>query len=275
VARGASVRWRWATTVASAAAFAVAAAAGAADVPIEVNPNRPTFATPAQTTQFGVAELELGVQQTRFRDESGLFSSPFLLKLGVLSNVEVRVGGTGALRQTAPAAPSTGGFGDLTVGGQWRYLRHGPLGFDEAVQATVKLPTASASKGLGSGEPDETLMVLLSRDFGAFHADVNGLETWIGGPGGRRQRQPAATLSVSRTLSPHWSLTGEVYYLGATTDHARIVSNLWALAFKVSPRLVLDMGADAGLSHGAQKVSVFTGFTVGLFRFRSPGRPPV
>lgn len=253
--------------------LAGAGAAIAADVPIEVNPNRPTFATPAQTTQFGVAELEIGIQHTRYRDESGLFSTPFLLKFGVLSNVEIRVGGNGGLRQTDPTAPAASGFGDLTLGGQWRYLRHGPLGFDQAVQVTVKVPTASDAKGLGSGEPDGTLMWILSRDLGRFHADINGLETWLGRPGGGRERQPAATISITRTLKPRLSLTGEVYYLGATTDTARVVSNLWAVAFKVSPRLVLDAGADAGLSHGAQKVSLFTGLTVGLFRFRHPHVP--
>jgi Putative MetA-pathway of phenol degradation len=253
--------------------LAVAGAAGAADVPIEVNPNRPTFATPAQTTQFGVAELEIGIQDTHHRDESRLVSTPFLVKFGVLSNVEIRVGGNGGLRQTDPTAPAVSGFGDLTVGGQWRYLRHGPLGFDQSVQATVKVPTASDAKGLGSGEADGTLMWILSRDLGAFHADINGLETWLGRPGGGHERQPAATVSITRTLKPRLSLTGEVYYLGATTDTARIVSNLWAVAFKVSPRLVLDAGADAGLSHGAQKVSLFTGLTVGLFRFRHPRVP--
>jgi hypothetical protein len=250
------------------------AAAAAPDPPIEVNPNRPTFATPAQTTQVGVVELELGAQRTRFRDHSGLSWSPFLLKVGLLSNVELRLGGTGVLRQTqAMTAPATG-FGDVTVGAQWRFLRHRPLGVDEAVQVTWKVPTASASKGLGTGESDATLMLLLSRDLGPFHADVNLLETWLGRRQASRERQPAATVSVSRTLSAQWSLTGEIYYVGATAESLRIVSNLWALAFKLSPRLVIDGGADVGLSHGAQEVSVFAGLTVGVSRFRPPGETP-
>lgn len=245
-------------------------AATAADPPIEVNPNRPTFATPAQTTQIGVAELELGIQHSDFRDQSGLFWSPYLLKMGLLSNVEIRVGGTGVLRQAEATSPAVTGFGDITVGAQWRYLRQGPLGFDDAVQVTLKIPSASATKGLGSGESDETLMLLFSRDLGAFHSDLNLLETWLGRPRASHARQPAATLSVSRTMSGQWSLTGEVYYVGATADTPRIVSNLWAIAFKVSPRLVVDGGADIGLSHGAQKISLFAGLTVGLSRFHHP-----
>ena len=236
--------------------------------PIVVNPNRPTFATPAQTTQVGVAELEIGVQRTTARDGGVALSSPFLLKLGLWPRLELRLGGNGVLRQTDEAATTATGLGDLTVGAQCRYL-HGPFGIDQSVQLTWKAPTASATKGLGSGEPDGTLMLILSRDVGRFHGDVNVLETWIGrsrAEGGGVEHQPAATVSLSRTLGARWSLTGEVYSLGATSRSLAIVSNLWALAYKVSPRLVLDAGADAGLSHGAPRLSLFSGLTVGLAR---------
>jgi hypothetical protein len=248
-----------------AVALALPAALAAAD-PIQVNPNRPTFATPAQTTQRGVAELEVGVEHTAWRDDADLFFTPYLLKLGVLSGFELRLGGNGLLRQTADAHPAVSGFGDLSLGAQWRFLHQGPLGFDYAVQGDWKLPTGSASKGLGSGEADQTLMALASRDFGRVHADVNVLETWLGRPTIGHDRQPAATVSVSGTMTARWSLTGEVYTIGRTSSAARIVSNLWALAFKVSPRLVLDGGADVGLSHAAPRVSLFTGLTVGLAR---------
>jgi Putative MetA-pathway of phenol degradation len=248
-------------------------ALAAEEPPIQVNPNRPTFATPALTTQLGVAELEIGLQRSAARDEERLSFTPFLMKFGLLKDVELRVGGNGLLRQTQAATSAATGGGDTTLGAQWCYLRNGPLGVDEAVQLTLKVPTASAAKGLGSGEPDETLMLLLSRDLGPFHADANLLSTRRGRPaaeGGGTAFQPAATLSISRTVDEQWSLTGELYWIGATPHNARIVSNLWALGFKVSPRLVLDAGVDVGLSHGAQKLSLFTGLTVGMFRVRRP-----
>ena len=261
---------RW---VAFLLALLLPAALRAQEPPIQVNPNRPTFATPALTTQVGVAELEIGGQRSAGHDDERLSFTPFLLKVGLRKDLELRVGGNGFLRQTQPPAPATSGLGDTTLGAQWCYLRNGPLGVDEAVQLTLKAPTASAPKGLGSGEPDETLMLLLSRDLGAFHADANLLATRLGRPvaeGGGAAFQPAATLSVSRTLAEQWSLTGEVYWIGATSENPLVVSNLWAVGFKVSPRLVLDAGLDVGLSHGAQKLSLFTGLTVGMFRLRRP-----
>jgi hypothetical protein len=259
--------------IAAGLALFLPASVAAEQPPIQVNPNRPTFATPALTTQVGVAELEIGLQRSAARDEGRLSFTPFLLKIGLLKDLELRVGGNGLLRQTQAATPTASGVGDTTLGVQWCYLRNGPLGVDEAVQLTLKLPTASAAKRLGSGEPDKTLMLLLSRDLGPFHADANLLSTWLGRPADEGRGtvfQPAATLSVSRTLDAQWSLTAEVYWIGATSENPLVVSNLWAIGYKLSPRLVLDAGLDVGISHGAQKLSLFTGLTVGMFRVRRP-----
>src|SRR5262249_34275156 len=176
----------------------------AAADPIQVNPNRPTFATPAQTTQKGVAELETGLQHAAYRDDSGLFFTPSLLKLALLSSFELRVGSNGFLRQTGVDAATETGFGDVTLAAQWRFWHKGPLGFDYAVQGSWKLPTGSASKGLGSGQPDQTLMALFSRDFGRIHADVNVLETWLGRPTVGHDTQPAGTISVSGAIGERW-----------------------------------------------------------------------
>jgi hypothetical protein len=118
-------------------------------------------------------------------------------------------------------------------------------------------------------------MVVLSRDVGAFHFDINALETWLGEPpaAGGTARQTSATVSTSRTLDDRWSLTAELYSIGPSPAGPRVVSNLWCAGYRVSPRLVLDGGVDVGLSHGAQKISAFAGLTVGLARFRHPAVP--
>jgi len=253
--------------------LAVARPLFADDTPIQVNPNRPTFSTPALTTQSGVAELEFGLGHSVLR-AGDIDSSPFLIKLGVAKRLELRIGGNGLLHATQPGEPAATGFGDLQLGAQWTFLPNGPLGIDEAVQVTWKVPTARASNGLGSGQPDVLLMLLFSRDFGAFHADLNFLATWLNHEAPRfRGSLPAGSLSVSRALDERWSLTGEIYSIGGPSGSDAIISNLWAVGYKVSTRLVLDGGVDIGLSHAAPKISVFAGLTVGMARFRHPGRP--
>ena len=265
--------WRFTALAAVASFLAIAPQLFADEPPIQVNPNRPTFATPALTTQSGVAELEFGVAHSFF-DVGGLDSSPFLLKLGLAKRLELRIGGNGLLHATQPGEPSATGYGDTGLGLQWTFLPNGPLGIDEGIQVTWKFPTASASKALGSGEADVLVMLMLSRDIGAFHADFNLLNTWLGRKAPlSRESQPAGSLSVSRTLSGPWSVTGEIYAIGGIAGSGAWVSNLWAVGYKVSPRLVLDGGVDIGLSHTAPKISVFAGLTVGIARFRSPVGP--
>jgi hypothetical protein len=243
----------------------------AEDPPIEVNPNRPTFATPANTTQPGVAELEWGLQRSTFRDDGTTFGTPTLLKLGLVKDFEVRLGTPGLLRRAPAGDATTSGLGDLSLGVQWCYLHDGLFGTDQAIQVAHTFPTAPSAHGLGNGAPIDTLTLIFSKDAGPFHVDVNLLESWVGlapEAGGGRAAQTAGTVSTTLNLSDQWSVTGELYAIQATPVNEHIVSNLWCVAYKVSKRLVLDAGVDVGLSHGAPRYTVFTGLTVGLGRFR-------
>jgi len=242
----------------------------AQEAPIEVNPNRPTFASPSLTTQPGLAEVEFGIQQSYLRDENTTFITPTLLKLGIVKDFEIRLSSNGYLRYGFPDAPSVSGSADLALGAQWCFIHDGLLGTDMAVQFTHKFATANAEKGLGSGEADNTLGFFISRDFGKNHVDINFFETWLGQEGGGTVRQPAAALSVSHAFTDVWSMGGEVYTISGTRVGSRIVSNLWYVGYKVSSRLVLDTGVDIGLNQGAQKYSLFAGLTYGVGRFRRP-----
>jgi hypothetical protein len=245
----------------------------AEDPPIEVNPNRPTFATPANTTQAGVAELEWGLQRSALREDGSTFGTPTLLKLGLVKDLEFRIATPGFLRLAPAGDPAVSGLGDLSLGVQWCYLHDGLFGTDQAIQVAHTFPTAPSAQGLGNGAPIDTLTLIFSRDAGPYHIDVNLLESWIGltpDLGGGRATQTAGTVSITRNLSDQWSVTGELYGLQATPLNDRILSNLWCVAYKVSKRLVVDGGVDIGLTHGAPRYTVFTGLTLGLGRFRKP-----
>ncbi len=251
----------------------VARLAGAQEPPIEVNPNRPTFATPAHTTQLGVAEIEWGLQQSFLRGATTAFTTPALLKLGLETDFELRLSTNGFLDLTYPGRSSAIGIADLFLGAQWCFTHRGLLGADWAIQLTHKFATASARRGLGSGAADTTLGLFISRDFGPNHVDINFFHTWLGLPsvnGGGSTHQAAGTVSVSHKLSDTWSFGGEVYGIGGTALNGRVVSNLWYVAYQPSSRLVLDSGVDVGHSHGAQRYSIFSGLTWGIGRFRKP-----
>src|SRR5438552_12568038 len=102
-------RRRWMFT--AGPSLFLAASLAAEEPPIQVNPNRPTFATPALTTQDGVAELEIGLQRSAARDTERLSFTPYLLKVGLLKSVELRVAATACCARRRQRCPRPAGSG--------------------------------------------------------------------------------------------------------------------------------------------------------------------
>ena len=120
----------------------VAHFAGAQEPLFVVNPNRPTFATPALTTQLGVAEMEFGPQQSFLWDESTAFSTPTLVKLGLAKDFELRVSTNGLLHLTHPGISAATGLTDFSLGAHGTASKRDvcscatlPLRLDSAVRA--------------------------------------------------------------------------------------------------------------------------------------------
>ena len=240
---------------------------------ITVNPNRPTFATPSRTTQEGVLELEAGLQRTEFKEGSRADFEPILLKLGQTARFEWRLGWNGYLTQTAPDGSRTQGFSDPTFGFQWHPVDQDRAGVDAAVGYIHKFATANASKGLGSGRADDTLVLLASKDFGALHVDVNWLHGWVGQPLGGRADQDSGTLSASWPIAGPWGMGAELYTVGTLPGVKRDSAFLAYASCQPSSRVVFDAGFDHGLSAGAPRWNLFCGVTVGLarlFRAKTP-----
>ncbi|HTL97649.1 MAG TPA: hypothetical protein VL181_02490 [Holophagaceae bacterium] len=240
---------------------------------LTVNPNRPTFATPARTTQEGVLELEAGLQRTLFKDGSRSDFEPILLKLGQTGRFEWRLGWNGYLRQTAPDGSRAQGFSDPTLGFQWHPLDQDRLGFDGAVGYFHKFAMADAAEGLGSGRADDTLALLASKDLGAVHLDVNYLHGWIGQPAGGRAGQDSGTASASWPLAGPWGMGAELYTIGPLPGLRRDTALLAYASYQLSPRAVFDAGFDRGVSNGAPRWNLFCGVTCGLGRLFHPKAP--
>jgi Putative MetA-pathway of phenol degradation len=232
------------------------------DPDITVNPNRPTFASPAATTQVSVIEMELGVQHTQNRDASTMGVLPGLVKYGLSENFEARLGFNGVTLSAVPGEPRvTQGPSLPSAGFQWLYSEPGAWGVAQSIQVTHTLPTPN---NLAS----TTANMIFSSDFATgFHADINLLITRLN-TGNGTATQYAQAVSLSKTVTDSWSCGSEVYTLGPTRLAGRSYSNLYYIAYKLNPRLVLDIGTDIGLNKNAQKYSIFAGITIGIHRFK-------
>lgn len=107
---------------------------------------------------------------------------PWLRIDGASSIVGGGDGGPVIIDPNAPRATRSG-LGDLTLGVNWA-LPEDRLGFGLDLGARVKVPTASDSKGLGTGKADASLAAELSKSFGNVTPFVSAGYRFVGSPEG-------------------------------------------------------------------------------------------
>ena len=232
---------------------------------MQANPNRPTVANPADITQYGVLEVEYGWDHLWPYHDVTQTSAGGLLKFGLLCDVELRWNTTTFLSQTDPTGTYRT-FGDNWFGPQIRLYRQTKRVPTLSLNYALKIPSASTAGGLGSGRVDHALTFLASKDIAKFHGDFNVSELWIGRPGAPGfDRNQQMNLAISHGLIGGLQAQGELYgdtRLNATTP--AFVSSLWALAYTVTPRLVVDSGYELGLTAGGPHRHVFAGLTYSI-----------
>jgi hypothetical protein len=232
---------------------------------IAANPNRPTVANPADITQYGVLELEYGVDHNWLEGSVHQTSMGGLLKFGLLCDLELRWTTTSFLSQT-DATGTHRTFGDNWLGPQVRVYRQTKRVPSVAFGYAVKIPSASTDDGLGTGRVDHLFGILASKDIAHVHFDFNATHYWIGlaGASGFDQNDQL-NLAFSRTIHGGLAFTGEFY--GDTELNRNtpgFASSLWALTYTINPRLVIDGGFEGGLTSGGPHRHIFTGLTYSI-----------
>lgn len=243
------------------------------DEPDFIVPARPTASNPAEFQRPGVLQLEYGFNGNwRAAGGASEEDTPLALRLAVSRRLLLELDTDSPLSQSSEGFRSTGA-GDTQLGAQG-VLRHedahGP-GF--ALAYYLKLPTASAAEGLGTGRVDHSLLALLSKkvdettfDFNAVYLNA-GRTTDAG-----RASSAQAAVAASRNVTKRFGLQGE---LSGTTRNDEQPGALFALGvatYQVNRRLVLDCGLRFGLTSEAPRVGAVAGLTVGvaqLFRRHS------
>jgi hypothetical protein len=232
---------------------------------IVANPNRPTVANPADITQYGVLELEYGWDRFWTEDDSQTKSLGGLLKFGMLCDVELRWGTTSFLSQS-DASGTHHGFGDNWLGPQIRVHRQTKRMPTLAFSYAIKIPSANAADGLGTGRVDHQLTFLAGKDIMHFHFDFNASQFLIGRPNASGfDRNQQLNLAFSHFIYRGLQFTGEFYgqtELNPTSP--AFASTLWALTYTVVPRFVIDGGFESGLTSGAPRLHVFVGATYSI-----------
>src|SRR3989475_8620115 len=153
-------------------------------------PNRPTFASTAEMVQLGVFEIEYG-----FEAAKGHQNINGLLKWGAIKNLELWF-----LNNPIERDAGTAGLGDSGAGFKYKLFPQKDGRPTVAVLYVATIPTARPE--LGAGAVAHLAQILVSKDFGKHHFDLNEGVQFVGRPlsGGRSEER-----RVGKECRSRWS----------------------------------------------------------------------
>lgn len=263
--------------MALAAATILAAARPSHAAEVRVTPDRPDLTDSAETVPPGLVQLEAG--STFLRDSAGerplrRLALGGLLRVGLAETLEARLGSDVFVRDRGEGA-GTSGVGDTTVGAKWHLVDEGEWRPALALLPSVKLPTASRGKGLGSGRVDFGGVLAVGKDLPAnLHVDINvGLAavSLSESPGGLFL-QKLATGSFSWALAdrlfPYW----EIFYQSRESPDGRHrVGTDFGVVLELTRRVAVDLSSEFRVAGGNPDWAVRAGFSVLLGRLPEGG----
>jgi Putative MetA-pathway of phenol degradation len=168
---------------------------------------------------------------------------------------------------TAPSSVTRteSGLGDILFKGQYILLKEEDLVPEISPYLKIKFPTADDSRGLGTGEFDETVGVDVSKTF--FERLVGYVTlayTFVGSPSGEDLHDSffwsiGAAYLVTQPLSVFTFLEGATAISPGEADPLEI---LFGAEYKLTKALKLTGSVGKGLSDGSPDYEITGGFTV-------------
>jgi len=248
------------------ACWAARAAAQEATDPHDAQPERPTVATHAYTVWPGWVELEAGLELDRFDAGVHAFSTPVVLKVGLVPRVQLEL--SDAWVRNTSIGPARASGGDLTVSLKWRIADSLPVLGSFAVQPAATLPTGSVRAGTGTGSTNAAITLISSRQVGPVELDINAGYTWRASTAHAPRTATLWTVSAGTPVHGMLGWTAEVYGYpgtGGPFGSAPIVALLTGPVFSVRRWAEVDAGVIVPLD-GPQPHSLYAGGTWNIGR---------
>jgi hypothetical protein len=224
--------------------------------------NRPLTTDDASTVAKGKIQLETGLDLVRQDSHDTIFSPSVALTYGLLENLDLAIGGQYLFRY-ADKDKDVSGLGDLEFKAKYRFIDEKGWLPSLAIAGMLKIPTASESKGLGSGKADYNINAIFTRSLSEHRfLDVNLGYTLVG----ERGADNAFNASVAGrfAVSPRWTVVGEAAVVnnfnGRSGDDLH--SALLGTQYRITENAVWDTGVEVGRNNGAQYFRLTTGLTL-------------
>jgi len=231
-----------------------------------IKPSRPTVAEPADIQKAGVLQLEFGLDAgfdaEEFRNQQ---ETPLSLRFAAASRLLLVFQIEAVKSQADPTGKRMTGVGDTELGFQVVSLKQADNRAAIAFAYFSKLPTASEKKGLGSGRTDHRVVLLISKRLHGINLDFNAAYLNVGRKDSDRRADGGQfALALSHKFGSHFGVVGELAGQSLEFTLPRGLYPFGAVTYQVNRRLRFDAGLRFGVGAEAPKVSLVTGFTVGL-----------
>jgi len=154
------------------------------DEPDFIVPARPTVSNPAEFQKPGVLQLEFGYNANFHANRvSAEQDTPLALRFAISRRLLVEVDTDSPFSQTVSDGGSATGLSDTQVGIQAVLHHKSQSRPGVALAYYIKWPTASSTKGLGTGRVDHILIALVSKKINRTTIDFNGIYLLAGRAG--------------------------------------------------------------------------------------------
>jgi hypothetical protein len=231
-----------------------------------IKPSRPTEAEPADIQKAGVLQLEFGLDAgfdaEQFRNQQ---TTPLRLRFAAASRLLLAVYVEDVKSQVNPIGKRRTGVGDVELGLQVVSFKQANNRPSIAFAYFSKLPTASEKKDLGNGRTDHRATLLISKQINDNELDFNATYLNVGRKDSDRRADGGQfALALTHKFGSHFGVEGELAGQSLEYTLPRGVYPFVAVTYQVNRRLRFDLGVRFGIGAEAPKVSLVTGFTVGL-----------
>lgn len=231
-----------------------------------IKPSRPGSANPAEIHKPGVLQVEIGYDANfRAAEFDAEQTLPVTLRYAATGRLLFELNFDAVNSRTDVDGTRMTGVGDTRLGLQVVALKETEKHPALAFAYYVKLPSASQSKGLGTGRFDHKLVYLMSKKLGVVDVDFNTAYLIVGredAPGWITGGQ--AAISFSGEFKNGFGLIGELSGQSKDDIQPTGVYLLGAMTYKANRRLIFDAGMRFGLNQDAPRIGVFTGLTFGV-----------
>jgi hypothetical protein len=248
------------------ASFAQTGSSQPARDPDFIVPARPTVSNPAEFQLPGVLQLQFGYD--RDLNEPGLRAvqdMPATLRFAASRRILLEFDFDGYISQTSDDGVRVSSVGDMQFGIQTVLRHENERGPGMAVSYFIKAPTASSSKGLGSGRVDHSFLFLISRTYRSVTLDFNAVYLLSGRTSDTGHASSGqGAFAASYALTTRFGLQGEISGIGRLDTDPGALFALGAVTYQVNRRVVLDAGVRFGLSHDAPATAFIAGITIGI-----------